>query len=110
MAERAEDSSGLGGCCEEGGHVGVVQEVFELAGAAADVVVSGAGEPGAAGGEVRFRAGGVRLSGAGVAGGGQGVGLPAGEEVVETVGGTGDAVIGEAEYGRLGGVYVWAEG
>ena len=54
MAERAEDSAGLGGGGEEFGHVGVAEEVFELAGAAADVVVGAAGEPGVAGGEIGF--------------------------------------------------------
>ena len=109
MAERAEDAAGLGGGGEEFGHVGVAEEVFELAGAAADVVVGAAGEPGVAGGEVGF---GRALAGLGGAGarGGQGVGLPAGEEGLEAGGGAGDAVIGEAEYGRLGGVDVWAEG
>ena len=90
----------MGGGGEEGGHVRVIEEVFELAGAAADVVVSAACEPGAAGGELGFwRAlagrGGAGLGGA-VARGGQGVGLPAGEEGLETGCGTGDAGPGEA--------------
>ena len=96
MAEGAEDSSGLGGGGEEGGHVGVIEEVFELAGAAADVVVSAAGEPGAAGGEIGFWRALAGLGGAGGARGGQGVGLPADEEGLETGCGSGDAGPGEA--------------
>ena len=110
VTEGAEDSSGLGDGGEEFGHVGAGEEVFELAGAAADVVVGAACEPGVAGGEVGFRARGVRLSGVRGPRGGQGVGLPAGEEALETDGGAGDAIVGKAEYGCFGAVDVRAKG
>ena len=106
VAERAQDSAGLRGCGEEFGHVGAGQEVLELAGAAADMVVGGAGEPGAAGGKMGLCRGWGFACGAGLARGGQGVGLPAGKEGLETSGGATDAVGGDQENRRTGGVMV----
>ena len=89
---------------------GLYEEVFELAGAAADVVVCLAGEPGAAGGEIGFGAGLAGLSGAAGARGGQGIGFPAGEEGLEAGGGAADAGPGEQEDGRAGGITVYVRG
>ena len=105
VAERAQDAAGAGNLGEECGHLGLGQQVLELAGVAADVVVGAAGEPGAAGGEIGFF-GCLDGARAGRAQGRQGVGFPACVEDDEAGGGAGDAVVGGQENGRTGGVMV----
>ena len=110
VAEGTQEAGGLRGGGEEVLEIGGFDEVVELGGAAAGVVAGGDGEPGAAswqtGGEAEFCGfGGVLGVGradSGCAGLGEGVGLPAGDEVFEAAGGAADIGPGQGEEGGGG--------
>ena len=82
------------------------RQVLELAGAAADVVVCLAGEPGAAGGEIGPCARCAGLPGTRLDRGGQSAGLPPGEQGLEPRGGAAEASPGQQEKRSPGGVAI----
>ena len=105
MAKRAQDAAGLGAGGEESRDVLGCEEVLQLAGMGAGVVVvDAAHEPGVAGGEAWGRAKAARAARAGLARLGDGVVAPVGNELFEALDGAGEVVIDADE--ELGAVSV----